>query len=149
MLYVILYAIHFLILHHLRASQYKESWTDNAVRRFYVQMGEGLRDLLDLSRADITTKRRERKRRGLRQISLLSERIRKLQEVDSRIAPLPKGLGAEIMRHFGIPPSKLLGDIRKRLEEAGDSGLIDAGRDSSYYLEVLGASPETYGLPAD
>jgi len=53
------------------------------------------------------------------------------------------------MRHFGIPPSKLLGDIRKRLEEAADSGLIEAGRDSSYYLEVLGASPETYGLPAD
>ena len=53
--------IHFLILHHLRASQYDGSWTDAAVRRFYKQMGEGLRDLLDLSRADITTKRPERR----------------------------------------------------------------------------------------
>ncbi|MGD8826698.1 MAG: HDIG domain-containing protein, partial [Myxococcales bacterium] len=43
--------IHFLILHHLRAAQYDEGWTDAAVRRFYKQMGDGLRDLLDLSRA--------------------------------------------------------------------------------------------------
>ena len=58
--------IHFLILFHLRPSQYKDSWTDAAVRRFYKQMGEGLKDLLDLGRADITTKRPEKRRRGVR-----------------------------------------------------------------------------------
>ena len=71
--------IHFLILHHLRAAQYDEDWTDAAVRRFYNQMTSGLRDLLDLSRADITTKRPEKRRRGVRQISLLAKRIRDLQ----------------------------------------------------------------------
>src|SRR5207244_2272497 len=52
-------SIRFLVLHHLRASQYDGSWTDNAVRRFAREMGPHLDDLLCLSRADITTKRAE------------------------------------------------------------------------------------------
>ncbi len=57
--------IRFLVLHHLRASQYDGSWTDSAVRRFAREMGPHLEDLLCLSRADITTKRPEKKRRGI------------------------------------------------------------------------------------
>jgi hypothetical protein len=45
--------VHFLILHHLRASQYDASWTDSAVRRFTKEMGCGLDDVLNLSRADL------------------------------------------------------------------------------------------------
>ena len=129
--------IHFLILHHLRASQYDESWTDAAVRRFYKQMGDGLIDLLDLSRADITTKRPEKRRRGVRQISLLAKRIRALQEQDSKVAPLPKGLGTEIMRRFGIPPSKRLGDIMKQLAAAVEAGELQPQQPPSHYLDYL------------
>jgi poly(A) polymerase len=108
--------VHFLILNHLRASQYDGSWTDSAVRRFAREMGEGLKDLLDLSRADITTKRPEKKKRGLRQISELSKRIKTLAELDAKVAPLPKGLGTAIADAFSIPPSKRLGDLRKEME---------------------------------
>jgi poly(A) polymerase len=138
--------IHFLILHHLRASQYKASWTDSAVRRFYKQMGDGLRDLLDLSRADITTKRKERKRRGLRQISLLAQRIRGLEEEDTQVAPLPKGLGSVMIERFGLPPSKRLGDLRARLADEATDGTIEAGREVDYYIEHLEANRESYGL---
>ncbi len=138
--------VHFLILHHLRAAQYEEDWTDSAVRRFYKQMGEGLRDLLDLSRADITTKRPEKRRRGVKQISLLAKRIRDLQEEDSKVAPLPKGLGTEIIEAFGVPPSKRLGDLMKRLTAAAESGEIEAGQPAKYYLEHLRAHREEYGL---
>src|SRR4051794_6974979 len=62
-------SVRFLILHHLRASQYDASWTDSAVRRFAKEIGDQLDDLLCLSRADITTKRPEKKRKGLKQIS--------------------------------------------------------------------------------
>ena len=58
-------SVRFLILHHLRASQYDGSWTDSAIRRFAKEMGAGLCDLLDLSRADITTKRPERKKKEI------------------------------------------------------------------------------------
>jgi len=138
--------VHFLILYHLRAAHYEEEWTDAAVRRFYKQMGDGLRDLLDLSRADITTKRPEKRRRGVRQISLLAKRIRDLQEEDNRVAPLPKGLGTEIMQAFGIPPSKRLGDLIKQLTSAVDDGRIEAQKPAEYYLEYLAAHREEYGL---
>lgn len=139
--------IHFLILHHLRASQYDGSWTDAAVRRFYKQMGEGLRDLLDLSRADITTKRPERRKRGVRQISALSKRIREIQKSDDRVPPLPKGLGNALSAALGIAPSKKLGDIRNLLEEDADQGVIEAGRDAAYYIEVVRTDPSRYGVP--
>ena len=74
----------FSILHHLRANQYERDWTDSAVRRFAREMGEHLDDLLCLSRADITTKRPEKKKRkGLEQISELAERIRTLAAEDA------------------------------------------------------------------
>ena len=139
--------IHFLILHHLRASQYEESWTDAAVRRFYKQMGDGLRDLLDLSRADITTKRPEKRRRGVRQISLLAKRIRDLQEEDNKVAPLPKGLGTEIIEAFGVPPSKRLGDLMKQLAADVEAGELAPQQPAKYYLDHLAARRNKYDLP--
>src|SRR5690606_7161904 len=134
------------ILHHLRASQYDGSWTDSAVRRFYKQMGEGLRDLLDLSRADITTKRPERRKRGVRQISALAQRIREMQKVDAHVAPLPKGLGNLLMQELGLAPSAQLGELRRRLEEAADEGLIEGGQEPEYYVALVRADPAAYGL---
>ena len=137
--------VHFLILNHLRASQYETSWTDAAVRRFYKQMDDGLRDLLDLSRADITTKRPEKRRRGVAQISALSKRIKALQTTDSKVAPLPKGLGQALMSELGLPPGRELGEIRKRLEAEADEGTIEAGREAEYYLGLVKADPARYG----
>jgi poly(A) polymerase len=129
--------VRFLILHHLRASQYDGTWTDSAVRRFAKEMGGGLCDLLDLSRADITTKRPERKKRGLDAISELALRVRNVQETDARIPPLPKGVGTAISDRFGIPPSPRLGDLMKVLKNAIETGTLDAQRESAYYLDYL------------
>ena len=95
--------VRFLILHHLRANQYEGDWTDSAVRRFAREMGGHLDDLLCLSRADITTKRPEKKKRGLEQISEFAERIRTLAEQDAVIPPLPSGIGDAIMKSFQLP----------------------------------------------
>ena len=138
--------VHFLILHHLRAAQYDDTWTDAAVRRFYKQMGDGLRDLLDLSRADITTKRPEKRRRGVQQISLLAKQIRDLQEEDEKVAPLPKGLGTIIMNEFGVPPSKRLGELMKQLSAAAEAGEVEAGQAAKYYIDFLAANRAAYDL---
>jgi poly(A) polymerase len=138
--------VHFLILNHLRASQYDGSWTDAAVRRFAREMGDGLKDLLDLSRADITTKRPEKKKRGLRQISELSRRIKALAARDAKVAPLPKGLGTAISETFGVPPSKRLGDLRKELERRCDQGELPAGQDVAFYLDFMRAHASELGL---
>jgi len=127
--------IRFLILHHLRASQYERDWTDSAVRRFAREMGPGLCDLLDLSRADITTKRPEKRRRGLESISELAERVRAVELQDAKVPPLPTGLGVPLATALGIPPSPRLGDVMKALKAAVENGEIEAQREPEYYIE--------------
>src|SRR5882672_5205620 len=108
--------VRFLILHHLRANQYEGDWTDSAVRRFAREMGGHLDDLLCLSRADITTKRPEKRKRGLAQINELETRIDTLAEEDAVVPPLPSGIGDAIMKAFQLPPSRLIGELKRALE---------------------------------
>jgi len=129
--------IKFLILHHLRANQYDPSWTDSAVRRFDREMTEHLTDLLDLSRADITSKRPGRRQEALRSISELAARIEKLRQEDARQPPLPTGLGNAIMEQLGIPPSKKIGDLKQLCEAAVERGELDPQQPSEYYIEWL------------
>jgi poly(A) polymerase len=138
--------VRFLVLHHLRAGCYDSSWTDSAVRRFAKEMGPHLDGLLLLSRADMTTKRPEKKRAAMRMIQELSERIGQLAEVDARVPPLPKGLGDRLMREFGIPPSRQLGSLMRVLEVAADSGEIEAHRDADYYVNVVAENRARFGL---
>jgi len=140
-------SVHFLILHHLRASQYEATWTDSAVRRFAREMGDSLDDVLCLSRADITTKRPEKKKKGLRQISELADRVRDVLAQDSVVPPLPSGVGDEIMKAFSLPPSRLIGEIKRRLEELVEKGELTGHQDSSFYLAHLAANRAAFGLP--
>ncbi|WP_428262263.1 HD domain-containing protein [Haliangium sp.] len=129
--------IRFLIKHHLRSAHYDETWTDSAVRRFHREMQEHLTDLLDLSRADITSKRPGRRRALLRQISGLEARIEALVAEDAKQPPLPKGLGTTLIARFGIPPSKRVGDLMKELAAAAARGDLEERREDEYYVEWL------------
>jgi poly(A) polymerase len=138
--------VSFLVLHHLRANQYEESWTDSAVRRFARELGDHLDDLLCLARADITTKRPEKKRKGLMQIEELAARIAKLAEEDAKIPPLPSGVGDAIMKAFALRPSRLIGDIKRALEEAIATGEIAPHLESEAYVEFVGKDRARFGL---
>jgi poly(A) polymerase len=138
--------VRFLVLHHLRASQYDGKWTDSAVRRFAREIGPSLDNLLCLSRADITTKRPEKKRRGISMINGLAERIRDLAAVDAKQPPLPTGLGTDLMASFGIPPSKKLGDIKRALELAVEAGEIEERLESAAYIQFIAERKARFGL---
>jgi poly(A) polymerase len=139
-------SIRFLVLHHLRASQYDGQWTDSAVRRFAREMGPHLEGLLCLSRADITTKRPEKKRRGISLINQLADRITHLAAEDAVRSPLPKGLGTALMASFGIPPSKRVGDLIRALEAAVADGELPADQEAGFYVEFLAENRERFGL---
>jgi poly(A) polymerase len=139
--------VRFLILHHLRANQYEGDWTDSAVRRFAREMGSNLDDLLCLSRADITTKRPEKKRRGLEQISELAQRIRTLAEQDAVLPALPSGVGDAIMHAFRLPPSRLIGDIKRALTEAVEAGEIAPRLENDAYVAFVREHKARFGLP--
>ena len=140
--------VQFLVLHHLRAGGYSKKWTDSAVRRFSKEMGPYLDDLLCLSRADITTKRPEKKRRGVQQIHDLSERVDLLAAEDEKVPPLPKGVGTFIVAEFNLPPSKIIGNIMRALEAACDSGELEPGQESDYYVQFVAKNRERFGLSA-
>jgi len=139
--------VRFLVLHHLRASQYDGKWTDSAVRRFAREIGPYLEDLLCLSRADITTKRPEKKRRGIAQIDDLATRITQLAAEDAVEPLLPTGVGNEIMTAFKLPPSRLIGDIKRALEAAVEAGEIEGRLESTAYVEFVAQHRARFGIP--
>jgi poly(A) polymerase len=139
--------VRFLVLNHLRASQYDGKWTPSAIRRFTREMGAHLDDLLCLSRADITTKRPEKKRRGVALIDELGAKINDLAAEDAVEPPLPTGVGNDLMATFGLPPSRLIGDIKRALEAAIEAGEIEPHLESKAYVEFVGQNKARFGLP--
>src|SRR5204862_7894413 len=85
--------IRFLILHHLRANAYEPSWTDAAVRRFDHERGASLDDLLELSCADVTSRRPGRREEAIRNIEARRARIVATRALDARLPPLRAGPG--------------------------------------------------------
>lgn len=129
--------VELLILYHLRPGQYDPSWTDSAVRRFALDMGPILTDLLDLSRADVTSKRPGKRQQCLSMISELGRRIRELQEQDAKLPPLPSGVGDALIAGLGLQPGKQIGVLRQKLAALAESGEIEARREPEYYVEIV------------
>jgi poly(A) polymerase len=129
--------IRFLILNHLRANAYEPGWTDAAVRRFDLEMTGNLEELVELSRADVTSRRPGRKEEAARNIEALMQRIVALRELDARLPPLPAGLGNAIMQGFGLAPSRQVGELRKVCEEAIERGELVERQPPEYYVDYL------------
>lgn len=127
----------FLIRNHLRAGQYQPDWLDSAVRRLYRQLGEHLTDLLDLSRADVTSRRPGRRNEALRLIDELARRVGELREADEVPPNLPPGLGNDIMQRFGLQPGPDIGRLRRILEQAISDGELPAHQSAETYLRHL------------
>jgi poly(A) polymerase len=100
---------------HMRANAYTSDWTDGAVRRLMLESGDVLPDLLDLSRADITSYRADKISRAAARVSELEERSQRLQEEAERV-PLKSPLdGNELMALFGRNPGPWLRPIKDHL----------------------------------
>ena len=100
---------------HMRANAYTSDWTDGAVRRLMLDAGNDLPDLLDLSRADITSYRADKISRAAARVTELAERCQRLKEEAERV-PLKSPLdGNELMELFGRGPGPWLRPIKEHL----------------------------------
>ena len=103
---------------HLRANAYEGAWTDSAVRRFVLEVGDDtVEDLLSLSRADVTTGRIERRAAIARSVAELEQRIQELRARED-IARISSPLdGLELMRLFDRGPGPWIQPIKDHLKE--------------------------------
>ncbi|HKF37740.1 MAG TPA: HD domain-containing protein [Ktedonobacteraceae bacterium] len=100
---------------HMRANAYTPEWTDGAVRRLMLDIGDDLANLLDLSRADITSYRVDKLSRAAARVAELAERCQRLQEEAERV-PLKSPLdGKELMAMFDRGPGPWLRPIKEHL----------------------------------
>jgi poly(A) polymerase len=129
-----------LIFNHMRPSMYDDSWNDSAVRRLTRDMQGNIFDLINLSRADITSMRPQTVRRGLARLDNLEQRILHILDEDNKQPPLPKGMGNIIMERLGIDEGPEVGRYMARLHKAIDDGRLEPGRDHDYYLKFLESS---------
>ena len=134
--------IWFLVKNHSRINLYREEWSDSAVRRLMREMGDYLDDLVEFSKCDLTSKREKRVQMIRSLLTELQIRIRELREEEATKNPLPKGLGNEIMKEFGLEPGPHIGKIRNKLVELIESNKLEGFKEIDYYIDYLREHPE-------
>jgi poly(A) polymerase len=126
-----------LVLLHQRPALYDGSWTDGAVRRLIHDAGDALEDLLDLSRADVTSHRPGIRDGVLIRLAELQGRTVEVMQKDGQAPLLPKGIGQAIMTHFGIVAGPRVGELKDRLEQAVLDGALPRDATTEEYLVYL------------
>lgn len=122
--------IEFLVKHLGHIEEYDSDWTDSAVRRLVNLGPQYFEDLVALASADITTKHEYKRKAHAARMQELIDRAAAIVEADARVPALVKGLGIELTKAFGIPPSKALGDLMKELTEAVEAGKLPRQADT-------------------
>lgn len=107
-----------LVLLHLRPIALTQEVTDAAIRRLIVDAGEDLQDLLQLCKADITSKNQEKVKTYLRRFDKVWKRIEEVEEKDALRNWKNPVTGELIMETFDIKPSKQIGIIKDAVKEA-------------------------------
>ncbi|AXV09749.1 tRNA nucleotidyltransferase [Euzebya pacifica] len=121
---------------HLRFHGYADDeWTDSAVRRYVNDAGSPaqLRRLNALTRADVTTRDKRKKRRFAAAMTDLEDRIDRLKEEEELNAVRPALDGHQMMAYLGIAPGPLVGKVWAFMKDkALELGPIDP--DTGYEL---------------
>lgn len=118
-------------LHHRPIPLSKDEISDSAVRRLMFEAGEDLHDLMTLCRADVTSKNPRKVSRIMSNFNHVEEKIAEVGEKDELARWRPPVSGTDIMDALGLPEGKIVGIIKKRMENAVIDGLIPYNHDAA------------------
>ncbi len=118
-------------LHHRPIPLSKEEISDSAIRRLMFDAGEDLQDLMNLCKADVTSKNPRKVSRIMSNFNHVEEKIAEVGEKDQLSKWRPPVSGEDIMALLGLPEGKTVGMIKKRMENAVIDGLIPYDRDAA------------------
>jgi poly(A) polymerase len=106
---------------HMRPGFYTPQWSDAAVRRLIRDASDLLEPLLRLAEADIKAQRQDVLHAD---IAALRQRIAQVQAAQPPTRWRSPLTGEQIMRHFGLKPSPVVGRLKRYLEEQVIEGTL-------------------------
>ncbi|ACT93633.1 CCA tRNA nucleotidyltransferase [Dyadobacter fermentans] len=114
----------------------KEEITDSAMRRLLVEAGEDIEALMNLCRADITSKNPEKVRRFISNFDLVEQKLKDLEERDKLRNFQPVITGEMIMEAFGLKPAREVGVIKEAIREAILEGIVPNEYEPAYAFMI-------------